>query len=189
MSRLRGQGSAPGMTSSDVLDTCFAVQLARASDATAGRHRPAGGDRAARQNTQLRLASAQHAIHAEPIAWRQARQHFANSGTAPGWWRRAEDRHLRGTGAVGTFANVDPGVGRGSRQLGLAVERCKPGSSPATGTRCSLPPLRLLRPRWRRRQQIAPAAHRGAQAEEVLRAGAKTPRRCRISATRCWART
>jgi adenylosuccinate lyase len=130
-----GEGIGPearfmhqGLTSSDVLDTCLAVQLARAADlliadvdalcealkarAIEFRHTPTIGR--------------SHGIHAEPTTfglkllnhYAEFRRHRARLVAA-----RAEVATCAISGPVGTFASVDPRVeAHVAARLGLAVE-------------------------------------------------------------------
>jgi len=117
-----------GMTSSDVLDTTLAVQLARASDIliadldallAAIRTR-------AEEHKYTPTIGRSHGIHAEPVTFglklAQAYAEFA----------RCRDRMIAAkaeiatcaiSGAVGTFANVDPAVeAHVAEKLGLGIE-------------------------------------------------------------------
>ncbi len=117
-----------GMTSSDVLDTCFAVQLSRAADVllngidallTALRRR------ALEHKTTICIGRS-HGIHAEPTTfglklagfyaeWQRNRQRLVDA--------RASVATCALSGAVGTFATIDPAVeAHVAEQLGLAVE-------------------------------------------------------------------
>ncbi len=117
-----------GMTSSDVLDTCLSVQLARAADiliadtdallkalktrAFEHRHTPTMGR--------------SHGIHAEPTTFglklaqayaefRRCRERLVMA--------RAEIATCAISGAVGTFANIDPAVeAHVAKAMGLTVE-------------------------------------------------------------------
>ena len=117
-----------GMTSSDVLDTCFSVQLARASDLLV-----AGVDRVlaaletrAKEHKLTACVGRSHGIHAEPVTFglKLAGYHAE--------FQRAKRRLLTAreeiatcaiSGAVGTFANVDPAVeAYVADKMGLSVE-------------------------------------------------------------------
>jgi len=117
-----------GMTSSDVLDTCLSVQLVRASDLLA-----AGIDRllAALKSRALEhkltpTIGRSHGIHAEPTTFglKLAGYHAE--------FQRAHARLLAArediatcaiSGAVGTFANIDPRIeAHVAEKLGLAPE-------------------------------------------------------------------
>ena len=117
-----------GMTSSDVLDTCFAVQLDRAArlllddiDALLKALK-----RRAFEHKDTLCVGRSHGIHAEPTTFglklAQAYAEFARN-------RERLEAARRGvatcaiSGAVGTFANIDPSVeAHVADKLGLAVE-------------------------------------------------------------------
>ncbi len=117
-----------GMTSSDVLDTCLSVQLARASDllvAGVDRVLAALKTRAFEHKLTLTIGRS-HGIHAEPTTFGvKLAGHYAE-------FQRARRRLLTAreeiavcaiSGAVGTFANIDPSVeGHVAAKMGLAVE-------------------------------------------------------------------
>ena len=117
-----------GMTSSDVLDTCLAVQLARASDILlADLDRLLAALKArAREHKYTITIGRSHGIHAEPttfgIKLAQAYAEFARA-RARLVAARAEIATCAISGAIGTFANIDPRVeAYVAEQLGLAVE-------------------------------------------------------------------
>ncbi len=117
-----------GMTSSDVLDTCLSVQLARASDlllAGVDRVLAALKDRAYEHKGTLCVGRS-HGIHAEPTTFGlKLAGFYAEFARAR---RRLET--ARGeiavcaiSGSVGTFANIDPSVeAHVAEKMGLAVE-------------------------------------------------------------------
>jgi adenylosuccinate lyase len=117
-----------GMTSSDVLDTCFNVQLVRASDLLM-----AGVDallaalkRRAFEYKLTPTIGRSHGIHAEPTTF-GLKLAFAYAEFARARARlhsaRNEVAHCAISGAVGTFANVDPRVEEHvSKAMGLHVE-------------------------------------------------------------------
>jgi len=117
-----------GMTSSDVLDTCLAVQLAKASDILI-----AGLDallvvleRRAREHKMTPTIGRSHGIHAEPVTFglkmAQAHAEFARN-RARLVAARADVATCAISGAVGTFANIDPFVeDYVAGKLGLSVE-------------------------------------------------------------------
>jgi adenylosuccinate lyase len=117
-----------GMTSSDVLDTCLAVQLSRASDILIA-DLDALLDvlkRRAHEHKLTPTIGRSHGIHAEPVTFglklAQAYAEFAR-GRARLVAARAEVATCAISGAVGTFANVDPRVeAHVAAKLGLAVE-------------------------------------------------------------------
>src|SRR6201996_7773286 len=117
-----------GLTSSDVLDTCFAVQLARASDlliADVDALLAAIKTRAFEHRMTPTIGRS-HGIHAEPVTFglkmAEAYAEFARCRK-----RLVAAREDIATcaisGAVGTFANIDPSVEvHVAGKLGLSVE-------------------------------------------------------------------
>jgi adenylosuccinate lyase len=117
-----------GMTSSDVLDTCLAVQLARASDLLLRDldELLAALKRRAHEHKHTLTMGRSHGIHAEPTTFglklAQAYAEFARA-RARLVQARAEIATCAISGAVGTFANIDPRVeAHVAAKLGLAVE-------------------------------------------------------------------
>lgn len=117
-----------GMTSSDVLDTCLSVQLARAADlllAGVDRVLAALRKRAFEHRTTLCVGRS-HGIHAEPTTFGlKLASHYAEFTRARRRLEaaRAEIAVCAISGAVGTFATVDPAVeAHVAEKLGLAVE-------------------------------------------------------------------
>lgn len=117
-----------GMTSSDVLDTCLAVQLARASDLLIG-----GVDRVlaairkrAMEHKYTPAIGRSHGIHAEPVTFGLKLAGFYaefSRARARLVAARAEIATCAISGAVGTFAQVDPRVeAHVAAKLGLAIE-------------------------------------------------------------------
>ncbi|MEQ8750307.1 MAG: adenylosuccinate lyase [Amphiplicatus sp.] len=117
-----------GMTSSDVLDTCLSVQLARAADLLLS-----GVDRVlaalkkrAFEHKMTLCVGRSHGIHAEPTTFGLKLATFYAEFT------RARTRLVTAreeiatcaiSGAVGTFANIDPAVeAHVAEKLGLTVE-------------------------------------------------------------------
>ena len=117
-----------GLTSSDILDTCFAVQLSRAADfllddldalLAALKHR-------AFEHKNTLTIGRSHGIHAEPTTFGLKLASFYAE------FNRAKERLARAkseistcaiSGAVGTFANVDPRVeSYVAKKLGLGAE-------------------------------------------------------------------
>jgi len=104
-----------GMTSSDVLDTCLSVQLVRASDillADLDALLAAIKKRAFEHKDTVTIGRS-HGIHAEPVTFGiKLAQAYAEFSRAKERLERA--REEIGTcaisGAVGTFANIDPSV-------------------------------------------------------------------------------
>lgn len=117
-----------GMTSSDVLDTCLAVQLAQATDLLlAGMDRLlAALETRAKEHKATVCIGRSHGIHAEPTTFGlKLAGHYA--AFARGRERlqaaRAEIATCAISGAVGTFANIDPAVEEYvAKQLGLKPE-------------------------------------------------------------------
>ena len=104
-----------GMTSSDVLDTCFNIQLVRAADFLIEDVKAlltALKRRAFEHRNTVRVGRS-HGIHAEPTTMGLTFARFhAEMDRNLGRLRRARDEVATGaiSGAVGTFANVDPKV-------------------------------------------------------------------------------
>jgi adenylosuccinate lyase len=130
-----GEGIGPearfmhqGLTSSDVLDTCLAVQMSRAADlliADVDALLDALRTRAIEFKHTPTIGRS-HGIHAEPTTfglkllnhWAEFRRHRDRLAAA-----RAEVATCAISGPVGTFASVDPRVeAHVARHLGLAVE-------------------------------------------------------------------
>ena len=117
-----------GMTSSDVLDTCLAVQLTQATDlllADMDALLAAIKSRAIEHKFTPTIGRS-HGIHAEPVTFgmklAQAYAEFAR-GRARLVAARAEIATCAISGAVGTFANIDPKIeAHVAAKLGLAVE-------------------------------------------------------------------
>ena len=117
-----------GMTSSDVLDTALAVQLRDATDLLIEDTDAllAVLERRAREHRLTPTIGRSHGIHAEPTTFglklAQAHAEFAR-GRARLVAARAEIATCAVSGAVGTFANIDPRVEEHvAAKLGLAVE-------------------------------------------------------------------
>jgi adenylosuccinate lyase len=117
-----------GMTSSDVLDTCLAVQLKRASDLLI-EDLDALLEVLKRRALQYKLTPTigrSHGIHAEPVTF-GLKLAFAFAEFARARARMVAARDEIATcaisGAVGTFANVDPRVeAHVAAKMGLRVE-------------------------------------------------------------------
>jgi adenylosuccinate lyase len=117
-----------GMTSSDVLDTCFNVQLVRAADiliADMDRLLAALKRRAFEHKDTLRVGRS-HGIHAEPTTMGLTFARFyAEMDRNKSRLIAARKEIATGaiSGAVGTFANVDPAVEEHvCKKLGLSPE-------------------------------------------------------------------
>ena len=117
-----------GMTSSDILDTCFNVQLVRASDILLDdlNRLLTALKRRALEHKHTITVGRSHAIHAEPTTFglklAQAYAEFARNRERLVHARR-EVATCAISGAVGTFANIDPQVeGYVAEQMGLVAE-------------------------------------------------------------------
>src|SRR6478735_2344846 len=117
-----------GMTSSDVLDTCLAVQLVRATDLLLEDVDLvlAALKRRAMEHKYTPTVGRSHGIHAEPTTFGlKLAGYYAE-------FQRAKERLAMAkfevatcaiSGAVGTFANVDPRVeALWAEKMGLAIE-------------------------------------------------------------------
>jgi len=117
-----------GMTSSDVLDTCLSVQLARASDILIANLDALLEvlERRAREHKLTPTIGRSHGIHAEPVTFglkmAQAYAEFARN-RARLVAARADIATCAISGAVGTFANIDPAVeAHVAAKMGLSIE-------------------------------------------------------------------
>jgi adenylosuccinate lyase len=117
-----------GMTSSDVLDTCLAVQLQRASDILIADVDAllAALKRRAYEHKLTPTIGRSHGIHAEPTTFGlKLAQGYAEFSRARARLAaaRAEISTCAISGAVGTFANIDPRVEEYvARKMGLTPE-------------------------------------------------------------------
>jgi adenylosuccinate lyase len=117
-----------GLTSSDILDTCFSVQLVRAADLLLADLDGllAALERRAREHKLTPTVGRSHGIHAEPTTF------GLKLAAAYAEFARARERMVRArgeiatcalSGAVGTFANIDPRVeAYVAGKLGLSPE-------------------------------------------------------------------
>ena len=117
-----------GMTSSDVLDTCLNVQLSRAADLLIADVDAllAALKRRAFEHKMTPTIGRSHGIHAEPVTFglklAQAYAEFTRC-RARLVAAKAEISTCAISGAVGTFANIDPRVeAHVAAKLGLSVE-------------------------------------------------------------------
>jgi adenylosuccinate lyase len=117
-----------GMTSSDVLDTCLNVQLTRAADLLIADVDKllAQLKRRAFEHKLTPMVGRSHGIHAEPTTF-GLKLAYAHAEFARGRGRLLAARQEVATcaisGAVGTFAQVDPRVeAHVAKAMGLAVE-------------------------------------------------------------------
>ena len=117
-----------GLTSSDVLDTCLAVQMKRSADLLlTGMDRVLAALKArAMEHKHTICIGRSHGIHAEPTTMGLKFARFYAE------FARGRERLVRArdeiatcaiSGAIGTFANVDPSVEEHvAKQMGLSVE-------------------------------------------------------------------
>ena len=117
-----------GMTSSDVLDTCFNVQLTQAADILLDDldRLLSVLERRAKETKDMVCVGRSHGIHAEPVTmglkfarfYAEFQRNKKRLQDA-----RAEIATCAISGAVGTFANINPAVEEHvAAKLGLAVE-------------------------------------------------------------------
>lgn len=117
-----------GMTSSDVLDTCLAVQLARATDILLADMDALleAIERRATEHKYTPTIGRSHGIHGEPTTFGlKLAQAYAEFDRCRARLKaaRAEIATCAISGAIGTFANIDPRVeAHVARKLGLALE-------------------------------------------------------------------
>ena len=183
-----------GMTSSDVLDTALAVQLSQAADLLIN-------DldsllkvlkRRAVEHKLTPTIGRSHGIHAEPVTFglklAQAYAEFSRNRERL-VAARAGVATCAISGAVGTFANIDPRVEEHvASELGLVGgARFDPGHPPrpARDVLRDLGRDRLV-DRAARDRDPPPPADRSARGGGIFRARARrAARQCRTSATRC----
>ena len=168
-----------GLTSSDVLDTCLAVQLKRASDILVADLDAllAVLKRRALEHKGTITIGRSHGIHAEPTTFGlKLASFYAEFARARVRLLRARDEIATCaiSGAVGTFADVPPSVeAHVARKLGLSVEPISTQVIPRDRH------AYLLRDACRDRQLDRAArdrdppfaAHRGSRGGGVFRAG------------------
>ncbi len=183
-----------GMTSSDVLDTCLSVQLTQAADlllADLDAVLAALRARAFEHKHTLTIGRS-HGIHAEPTTFGlKLAGHYAEfaRNRARLVAARAEIAVAAISGAVGTFAHLDPRVeAYVAERLGLAVEPVSTQVIPRDRHAAFFCTLGVIACGHRAAgdRGAPPAAQRGARGGGVLPPRARrAPRRCRTSATRC----
>ena len=187
-----------GMTSSDVLDTCLAVQLRRASDILIADVDAllAALKRRAFEHKLTPTIGRSHGVHAEPTTF------GLKLASAYAEFQRARARLVAAreeistaaiSGAVGTFANIDPRVeAHVAAKLGLKVRADLDPGDPAR------PARRILRCARRGRfvgraagdRDPPSAAHRSDGGRGISSPRARRARRrCRTSAIRSWPKT
>ncbi|QJU58611.1 adenylosuccinate lyase [Sphingomonas sp. AP4-R1] len=117
-----------GMTSSDVLDTCLSVQLAEATDLLLADLDALLGaiERRAFEHKMTPTIGRSHGIHAEPVTFglklAEAHAEFQRNKIRL-LAARADIATCAISGAVGTFANIDPRVEEHvAAKMGLTVE-------------------------------------------------------------------
>jgi len=117
-----------GLTSSDVLDTCFNVQLTRAADLLIADldHLLAALKKRALEHKTTPTIGRSHGIHAEPTTF-GLKLAYAYAEFARAHRRMVAARHEVSTcalsGAVGSFANIDPRVeAYVAKKMGLTPE-------------------------------------------------------------------
>ncbi|MEL7542189.1 MAG: adenylosuccinate lyase [Pseudomonadota bacterium] len=117
-----------GMTSSDVLDTCLSVQMTRAADLLLADLDAllVALEKRAREHKDTICIGRSHGIHAEPVTFglkmAQAYAEFDRCRTRLAA-ARADVATCAISGAVGTFANIEPDVeAYVAEQMGLTVE-------------------------------------------------------------------
>ena len=117
-----------GMTSSDVLDTCLAVQLARATDILLADMDALleAIERRAMEHKYTPTIGRSHGIHGEPTTFGlKLAQAYAEFDRCRARLKaaRAEIATCAISGAIGTFANIDPRVEEHvAKAMGLKVE-------------------------------------------------------------------
>jgi adenylosuccinate lyase len=117
-----------GMTSSDVLDTCLAVQMKQASELLLADLEAllAALKRRALEHKMTPTIGRSHGIHAEPTTFGvKLAGHYAAFDRARQRLLAAKDEIATCaiSGAVGTFANIDPAVeAHVAKALGLKIE-------------------------------------------------------------------
>ena len=168
-----------GMTSSDVLDTCFNVQLTRAADILIADVDKvlAALKRRAFEHKMTPTIGRSHGIHAEPMTF------GLKLAYAYAEFSRARERLVAArkeiatcaiSGAVGTFAQIDPRVEEHvAKAMGLARRAGLDAGDPAR------PPRDVFRDARRRRlldraarhRNPPPAAHRSAGSRGILLRG------------------
>jgi adenylosuccinate lyase len=178
-----------GMTSSDILDTCLNVQLVRAADILI-----ADVDkllkalkRRAYEHKKTPTIGRSHGIHAEPTTF------GVKLAVAYAEFARARERLLAArrevatcaiSGAVGTFAQVDPRVEEYvAKQMGLVVEPVSTQVIPRDRHAMYFATLGVVAASMERLAICnAPRCSRPRNSSLPAR---RAPRRCRTSAIRC----
>ncbi len=182
-----------GMTSSDVLDTCLNIQLTRAADLLIKDVDAllAALKKRAFEHKMTPTIGRSHGIHAEPTTF------GVKLALAFAEFTRCRERleiarkeiaTCAISGAVGTFANIDPAIEEHvAKALGLAVEPSPHRSFPVTAMPCSLPCSAWSPPvssGWPPRSVIS-SAQKCWRPKSFSRPGRRAHPPCRTSAIRC----
>ena len=187
-----------GMTSSDVLDTCFNVQLTRAADlliADVDKVLAALKKRAFEHKMTPTIGRS-HGIHAEPVTF------GLKLAYAYAEFSRARERLVAArkevatcaiSGAVGTFAQIDPRVEEHvAKAMGLRARADLDAGDPARPPRdvfCDAWRDRLLGRAARRSKSAICSAPRCWKPRNSSPRARRARRRCRTSAIRCCRKT
>ncbi len=187
-----------GLTSSDVLDTCFNVQLVQAADILIADVDALLAALKARafEHKDTPTVGRSHGVHAEPTTF------GLKLAVAYAEFARARERLVRAreevatcaiSGAVGTFAHVDPRVeayrGEEARPQGRADLDPGGAARPARHLlRHAWPWWQARSSGWRPRSGIC-SGPRCSRPRNISAKGRRAPRPCRISGTRCCRRT
>jgi adenylosuccinate lyase len=159
-----------GMTSSDVLDTCLAVQLKQASDVLLADLDAllAVLKRRAFEHKLTPTVGRSHGIHAEPTTFGlKLAGHYAEfkRNRARLEAARAEIATCAISGAVGTFANIDPRVeAHVAAKLGLAPEPISLGVIASSVERLALEIRHLQRTEVREAEEFFSPGQKGSSA-------------------------
>ena len=183
----------PGMTSSDVLDTCFNVQLVRAADILIADVDAllAALKRRAFEHKMTPTIGRSHGIHAEPTTF-GLKLAFAYAEFSRARERLVAARKEVATcaisGAVGTFAQVDPRVeAHVAKAMGLTVEPVSTQVIPRDRHAMYFATLGVVASSIERLATEIRHLQRTEvlEAEEFFSEARRAPRRCRTSAIRC----
>ncbi len=181
------------MTSSDILDTTLSVQLARATDILIADVDAllAAIRRRAFEHKFTPTIGRSHGIHAEPVTFglklAQAYAEFDRC-RARLVAARAEIATCAISGAVGTFANIDPSVeAYVAQKMGLTVEPVSTQVIPRDRHAMYFATLGVVASSIERLATEIRHLQRTEvyEAEEFFSPARRAPRRCRTSATRC----
>ena len=182
-----------GMTSSDVLDTCLNVQLVRAANIllTDMEALLAALKKRAFEHKMSACIGRSHGIHAEPTTFglklAQAYAEFDRNKSRL-QAARAEIATCAISGAVGTFANIDPSVeAHVAEQMGLEAEPVSTQVIPRDRHAMFFATLGVIassieRLAWK---CVICSAPKCWKRRSMSRKARKAPRPCRISAIRC----